>query len=372
MAFGDHYVEPDYYLDDSLDYDYLSHTPYSLPEPVFESAPLDGESDEYEPDDFTGSSAFSLSAQAETILCRYLGDLYSVPGDASVTVNAESREADSSGGRPSVRSRLFADASLDRNPAGINLPPILATEFNHLDSLERSLAVPNRATNAFRFSEDDQSRFFSTQKLDADTISFARSLKYPDANPLTSKDYRLRDKTWAFVSEASAFAARVAAFSTALVDLLIRADELGVSEEDRISIRALLLDFSALNFSQAARIKLHATKRRRHLALECLKLPTDFNNSAVDRIPRAGSDLFDGKFLEVVDSDLVMNKRAKDVAFRFRKRALPEQRSFRGGRASFFSGRRGSRSRTGRSRFQLSRGRGGYRSGSSSRSAPPP
>ena len=130
-----------------------------------------------------------------------------------------------------------------------------------------------------------------------------------------------------YVSEASAFAARIAAFSTALVDLLMRADELGVTEEDKGSVHALLLDLSALNFSQAARIK--------------LQLPTDFNNHAVDRIPRAGAEIFGGKFLEVVDSDLMMNKRAKDVADRFRKRQKPEQRSFRGGRASFFVGPKG-------------------------------
>ena len=232
--------------------------------------------------------------------------------------------------------------------------------------------MPPRASGAFRFGGDDQTRFFSSQSLEVDTIAFARSLKAAEPNPLTSKDYRLQDRSWAYVSEASAFAARIAAFSTALVDLLMRADELGVTEEDKVSVHALLLDLSALNFSQAARIKLHATKRRRHLALDCLKLPTDFNNHAVDRIPRAGAEIFGGKFLEVVDSDLMMNKRAKDVADRFRKRQKPVQRSFRGGRASFLSGRRGFRSRFGgRSRFMLSRDRGSYRSTSGLRSAPP-
>ena len=356
----------DYYVDDNLDYDYLDHSQFGLHEPDFDTALLDRESEDVEPDDFTGSSPYLLSVQAETILCRYLGDLYSVK-------DAESREADSqSGGRSSVRSRLFADASLGRDPAGISLPPVFASEFTHLDSMPRCPPMPPRASGAFRFGGDDQTRFFSSQSLEVDTVAFARSLKAPEPNPLTSKDYRLQDRSWAYVSEASAFAARIAAFSTALVDLLMRADELGVTEEDKVSVHALLLDLSALNFSQAARIKLHATKRRRHLALDCLKLPTDFNNHAVDRIPRAGAEIFGGKFLEVVDSDLMMNKRAKDVADRFRKRQKPEQRSFRGGRASFLSGRRGFRSRFGgRSRFMLSRDRGSYRSTSGLRSAPP-
>ena len=93
-----------------------------------------------------------------------------------------------------------------------------------------------------------------------------------------------------------------------------------MSEEDKGSIRAILLDLSALNFSQAARIKLHATKRRRHLALDCLKLPKDFNDQAVDRVSRAGPQIFGGKCLEAVDTDLTMNKRAKEVADRFKPR----------------------------------------------------
>ena len=95
-------------------------------------------------------------------------------------------------------------------------------------------------------------------------------MKAPLPNPLQSKEYRSQDKGWRFVAEVSAFAARLAAFSTALLDLLITADELEVSKEDKVSICAILIELSALNFSQAARIKLHATTRTRHLALDSL------------------------------------------------------------------------------------------------------
>ena len=55
-----------------------------------------------------------------------------------------------------------------------------------------------------------------------------------------------------------------------------------------------------------------------------------------------------------------MNKRAKEVADRF-KTCQSDLRSFRGGRSSFYSGRRGFRSRIGgRSRFPLSRYRGAF------------
>ena len=69
-----------------------------------------------------------------------------------------------------------------------------------------------------------------------------------------------------------------------------------VSEEDKASVHALLLDLSALNFSQAVRMILLATTCRRHLALVSLKLPRNFNEQAVDRIYRIGPQIFDGKF----------------------------------------------------------------------------
>ena len=161
---------------------------------------------------------------------------------------------------------------------GINLPPILAAECLYLDSRPILNAPPWGAESSFCFGAEDHSRFFSPQSLAPDTEAFGRSLKAPDAKPLASKDYRLQDRSWRFVSEASAYAARLAAFSTALVDLLIRADELEVSEEDKASVHVLLLDLSALNFSQAARMKFHATSRRRHLALDSIKLPKEQTN----------------------------------------------------------------------------------------------
>ena len=164
----------DYYVENNLDSDYLNHSQFGSQQPAFDSALLDCESEDVEPDDFTGSSPFLLSVQAETILCRYFGDLYSVRG------NAESREADSQsggGGGSSVRSRLFADASLCRESSGIVLPPVFASEIAHLDSLPRCPSVPLRGQGAFLFGEDDQTSLFSSQSLEADTVSFARSLK---------------------------------------------------------------------------------------------------------------------------------------------------------------------------------------------------
>ena len=72
----------------------------------------------------------------------------------------------------------------------------------------------------------------------------------------------------------------------------------------------------------------------------------DLHNLERTDDPEIEDFFFGGKFLEAVDLDLTMNKRAKEVANRFKPRQS-DLRSFRDGRSSFFSGQRGSRSRTG-------------------------
>ena len=128
------------------------------------------------------------------------------------------------------------------------------------------------------------------------------------------------------MSQASSYAACLAVYSAALVDVISRTEELKVSEEDRVVFRNLLMEISAMSFSQASRMSLHAIKLRRLAVLDALKLPHGFNAQAVDRIPRQGSYLFNNEFLTVIDSDVSMNKRAKDLAERISSR----KRSFRG------------------------------------------
>ena len=237
-AFGDPSLA-DYHAED-LDYDRLGRSQFPLglenQQPSVPSArtvDLDFDPDDFEPDDFTGSSPYSLSVQAETLLCRYLEDLYL--GDRKESSGADSQ----SGGRSSVRSDLFnTDASLAID-SGIKLLPVFASEFEYLDSLPVLQPVPRGSGSSFCFREEDQSRFFSPQSLASDKEAFGRSLRAPRSIPLQSKEHHSQDKSWRFVAEASAYAAWLAAFSTALLDLLIRADELEVSEEDRVSIRAL-------------------------------------------------------------------------------------------------------------------------------------
>ena len=74
-----------------------------------------------------------------------------------------------------------------------------------------------------------------------------------------------------------------------------------------------------MQFSQAARLRLFATDRNRAITLNSLGLTDRMNISAAVRIPRDGEFLFSGKFLDGVDSDISMHKRAREVAGRIAK-----------------------------------------------------
>ena len=114
-------------------------------------------------------------------------------------------------------------------------------------------------------------------------------------------------------------AVRLAIYSAAFTNILFRAVELEVSEEDLITVRALILEIFTMQFSQTARLRLFATDRNRTITLYSLGLIDRMNISAAVRIPRDGEFLFFGKFLDGIDSDISMHKRAREVAGRIAK-----------------------------------------------------
>ena len=119
--------------------------------------------------EFSGSSLFALSSEAETLLCLFQGDLYHV--------KIESSGADSLlGGRSSVHSDLFVnDASLANVP-GIKLPPVFASEFAKKTKQPGFFAHPLRYCRELVIVVDeDHSLFFSSQSLAHETEAFGYS-----------------------------------------------------------------------------------------------------------------------------------------------------------------------------------------------------
>ena len=257
---------------------------------------------------------------------------------------------------------LFIDAS--RPKPGIKLPSEFATEFQRLDRVNVFKAVPRGTDNAFLFTEPDQSRFFGPKKLAPDTIAFADSLRDPastNKSPLKSKEYKRESSLWAFISHASSLAGRLAIYSAALSDILVRAEELEVSKEDAVTVRALLLELSAMQFSQAARMRLFSTSHCRNLTLSSMGLRDRLNVLAAVCIPRDREYLFGGKLLDSIDTDISMHKRAKEVASRLAKpRRVDYLRKQRSRATSFSShGRWHSFRARGRGFGRCARGRGG-------------
>ena len=128
-------------------------------------------------------------------------------------------------------------------------------------------------------------------------------------------------------------------------------------------MRALILEISAMQFSQAARLRLFSIGQKRSVALNAMGLQDHLRVSAVSRIPRDGEYLFGEKLLESVDSDISMQKRAKEVVQKLSlpRRAADFRKPYSRPFTSFPSRARGAysfRSR-GRGFRRPARGRGG-------------
>ena len=289
------------------DYDILD--PFASPEDDFSG----------DVDNYRGVDPRVVDKEARSLLFKYMGDLYR---NATDTTGEPSHGAGSElgGWNSAPNSGLFTDAP--RRRPGINLPSEFATEYSRMDKTNDFKAVPRGSDSTFLFNEPGQSQFFGPKRLAPDTVAFSNSLRDPvsvNKSPLESREFKRDFSHWSFVDRASSLAGRLAIYSAALTNILIRAVELEVSEEDLITVRALILEISAMQFSQAALLRLFATDRNRAITLNSLGLTDRMNISAAVRIPRDGEFLFGGKFVDGVDSDISMHKRAREVAGRIAK-----------------------------------------------------
>ena len=311
--------------------------------------------------DSEGTSPLALDREARSLLLRYMGDLYRDTDSGEPTDGAGSGVAE---WRSAYGFGLPTDAS--RPNPGIALPPEFAMNYRHLDELSSLNPTPARTGRAFLFSGEDQQRFFEVPQIAPETRAYAESLRVPAStakrSPLESRDYRKDITPWLFILKASSLAERLAIYSAALADLLLRADELEVVEEDRVAIQNVILSLSTMQFAQAARMRLLAIGEYRNHTLGALGLDRSCT-SAANRIPRDGQFLFAGKLLDSIDTDNAMFKRAKEVADRTAKARVGRPDTRR--RTRFFSTSYPSRGRNqsfrarGRGDSRAARGRGG-------------
>ena len=81
----------------------------------------------------------------------------------------------------------------------------------------------------------------------------------------------------------------MAIYAAALTDLLIRAEDLEVSKEDMVTFRALILEVSAMQFSQTARMRLLAIDQTRNITLDTIGFRDHIKVSAAVRFSLTAS-----------------------------------------------------------------------------------
>ena len=111
------------------------------------------------------------------------------------------------------------------------------------------------------------------------------------SNPLLNPQFKKEDARWKFMSCSARMSLRLSTYSTALLDILTRAEELQVSEEDRFNIRTILITISELLFSQSARSS-------------ALGLSHQADSALVQSLPIRGPYLFNDHILDAVTASL--------------------------------------------------------------------
>ena len=140
---------------------------------------------------------------------------------------------------------------------------------------------------------------------------------------------------WAKMSQLTLSISRLSVYSVALTGLLVRAEELGITPEDRERMQFLVLQISQYLFSQASRTTTAVFRERRQLAFDKLGFNKHSDGAFVESLPLHGPFLFAGQLLDSVDQQISMRKRAAALASqlkpRLQPRRFPSVPPFRGG-----------------------------------------
>ena len=208
----------------SSTYEPATHGSYPIPGDV--DSAFDPTDEESADDSFTPNFG-SLEHEANTLLCRYLGDIYqsALKPPAGEVLSVAS-------------SSLFQKSSAE---SGISVPSEFQDEFNRIASLLTLSPAPVPLLTAFPVSSDAAPKFFNLESLSPELVALGDT---QSPNPLKSRSYKLEDNRWKFVSSSARQSLRLSTYATALSDLLCRADDLSVTSEDRENIAILLASLS--------------------------------------------------------------------------------------------------------------------------------
>ena len=310
-----------------------------------------------------------LSEEAEALLLRYLKEFYAVQPDAA---------------DQQPRASLLFRSGAEPDP-GIPLTTDFKREYERIARGAHKGALPT-LKRAFMFQPGDMDKFMTPEKLSPEVLALGEHVAR--GNPLRRKQFSEEDKRWTNIASLTRSSMRLAAYAGALTNLAVQADDLHVSEEDRMLLNSLLLSISELTFKYATRASLYTTHRRRDLALTALGFAERQRAQLTRDMPCEGPYLFSGQFTSRLKEELAVRQQARELAGQLRQsqppryhspgqpRALPRaqaapprvtvtlpspppNRGARGGRGRSYRGRR--RGQHGqRGHRQAAQGRGGF------------
>ena len=263
-----------------------------------------------------------VSLEAQSLLQYYLPDIF--------------------GAKPEDHSSQshFQFASTSRSPpSGIKLPQEFHEQFSEIQKESDLIkALPRGASSAFIFSREDQTAFFETERHSSELLNLASSLGFP--NFVSGFPFKYEDKIWKNISDGSRKASAIAVYIAGLAFILARADELQLSEQDRINIPAFIGRLSLMQFSISARASCNASRKRRRLVLNALKLDSKSSTFLEPEVPVQGPYLFGGQLHQGLDRGIDQAKRAEDLAPKLKKLSSSSSSSssnYRPPRQSYFS-----------------------------------
>ena len=173
--------------------------------------------------------------------------------------------------------------------------------------------------SGFRFDNKDFNTVFSTPLVPeaAFRVGDARARKL-NFNGMRSRAFRKSDSQISLIDRTARTSMRLAAYQSYLITAQRETDRLAIEEEDQKRISDLLLRISDLQFEQATRTALLCTKHRRARVMEQLKLEKEAE-TILGKLPYSGSDLFAGKFQQVLEDTIAASSTADKTAYKLSK-----------------------------------------------------
>ena len=93
---------------------------------------------------------------------------------------------------------------------------------------------------AFLFQPGDTAKYLAPEKLSPELLALGEHVA--QGNPLRRKAFLDEDKCWMHMSSLTRSSMRLAAYAGALTNLVVQADDLRVSQEDRALLSSLLVE----------------------------------------------------------------------------------------------------------------------------------